>query len=317
MKHEVTYAEVVAALRADGSCIGTVKEPNEYHAWKAELEAEFGCPVVSKSVLSEFAAGSYSFHWNKQHGVKKESAGFAFGSAVDCRVLTPELWSTLYAVEDIDRRTKAGKERAAELEAQGKTVLKPAEFEAVQDAALRALNHLTADGVRFTAQVGMWVYLEEIGGEPLPCPVIVTGMIDILPDYDTVRNDEILDLKTTSTDVTDATRLFWTMEDFRYGIQAAMYLDLFNLCGGAESPRERFGFLFVGSSRPAMSRLVMMDATCIAAHRLEYFALLRRYCAAHASGEWGSPQLDEVWYVPTRKAAAQIQEALTQEGSEA
>lgn len=314
MKDDVSLKDVVAALRADGCCIGTVAEPEEYHTWKAELEAEFGCPVVSKSVLADFAAGAYRHHWNKTHGVKKESAELAFGSAVDCRALTPKLWESRYCVEDIDRRTKAGKERAAELEAKGVQVLKPAEFEVIEAAAKRANSHLAAECVRFTAQVGMWAYLKEVDGEPLPCPVIVTGMIDILPDDDCPYSDEILDLKTTSADVTDEQKLFFTMEDFHYGIQAAIYLDLFNLCEPDEKPRDGFGFLFVGSSAPAMSRMVMMDSVCIAAHRAEYCALLRQYCAAWASGDWGSPMMEEVYYTPTRRAAARFQELMLGEG---
>lgn len=317
MKDDVTLKDVVAALRADGCCIGTVAEPEEYHAWKAELEAEFGCPVVSKSVLADFAAGAYMHHWNKLHGVKKESSGLAFGSAVDCRVLTPKLWEARYCVEEINRRTKAGKERAEELEAQGKTALKPAEFEVIEAAAKRANNHLAAECIRFTAQVGMWAYLKEVDGEPLPCPVIVTGMIDILPDEDCPYGDEILDLKTTSADVQDTQALFYAVEDFRYGIQAAIYLDLFNLCEPDEKPRTGFGFLFVGSSAPAMSRMVMIDSVCIAAHRAEYCALLRQYCTAWASGEWGSPQLESVYYTPTRRAAARFQELMRGEVVEA
>lgn len=316
MKHDISLKDVVAALRADGCCIGTVKEPEVYHAWKAELAAEFGCPVVSKSTLADFAAGAYRHHWNARHGVKKESSGLAFGSAVDCRVLTPENWDDLYSVEEIDRRTKAGKERAAELEAKGVQVLKPAEFEVIEAAAKRANNHLEAECVRFTAQVGMWVYLEELDGEPLPCPVIVTGMIDILPDEDCPRGDEILDLKTTSADVQDVQALFYAVEDFRYGIQAAIYLDLYNLCEPEDNPRDSFGFLFVNNALPAMSRMVMLDAVCIEAHRAEYKALLRQYCAAHASGDWGSPMMDEVYYIPTRKGAAMIQAILGKEGVE-
>ena len=311
----VEYKDVVERLRAGGSCIGVVREPNAYHAWKNDLEAEFQCPVVSKSSLADFAASPFRHHYKLMNRVKEESKALAFGSAVDCLVLTPDVFPTLYAVEEIDRRTKAGKERAAELDAKGLAVLKPEEYAVVRATAERALGHLAEDelilGHTFRSQVGMWVMLTELDGAPLSSPLIVCGMIDICPD----EGGRLIDLKTTSTDVEDVQRLGWTLEDYHYGLQAAIYLDMFNLCTGEE--RDTFDFLFVNAGPPAMSRLMRLDSGCVAAYRAEYCALIKRYATAWKIGEWGDATLPMVHFVPSRKEAAKLMEADNGEGGAA
>lgn len=311
----VEYNDVVERLRAGGSCIGVVREPNAYHAWKAELEAEFRCPVVSKSGLADFAASPFKHHYKLMNRVKEESKALAFGSAVDCLVLTPDVFPTLYAVEEIDRRTKAGKERAAELDAQGLAVLKPEEYATVKATAERALGHLAGDGLilghSFRSQVGMWALLAELDEVPLATPMLVCGMIDICPD----EGGRLIDLKTTSTDVEDAQRLGWTLEDYRYGLQAAIYLDLFNLCTGEE--RDTFDFLFVNAGPPAMSRMMRLDAGVIEAYRTEYCALIKRYATTWKLGEWGDATLPMVHFVPSRKEAAKLMDGEKWEGGEA
>lgn len=301
------YEDVAAGIRERGCCAGKVN-PMEYHAWKARLAGEFGCPVVSKSALHDFAENVYRYHYNLTHGVRKESAGFRMGSMVDTLVLTPELWDKLYVAEEVDARTKAGKARKAELEGAGLALVKPEESEQARAVAGQASAHLKdcglALGETFRSQIGLFLYVDELDGAKLPVPLLVTGMVDICPDAGSAEGAALWDLKTTSKDPSAKEGLFYAIEDFRYGIQAAMYLDMFNVCTG--EGREAFAFLFVGTAAPAMSCVVRLSQGDIDVFRVDYKSLLRRYSLACAEDDWGEPALADAFYVPTRREAARF-----------
>lgn len=313
----ISYEEVVQKLTSDGYAIGAVN-PQEYHGWKPLLAAELGVPVTSKSELGDFAACPLRYKYNKDHGVKKGSDALRLGSLVDCLVLTPELFDkeykceakrvalkkdgTPYANGQQDAVQKAEWEAA---EAAGVTVLAPEELARARAIACRATEHLAERGLvlgeTFQSQVGMWVCLREVGGVPLACPVVVTGMLDILP----FEGKSIDDLKTTSLPVENEVRLMYTLEDFHYGVQGALYLDMFNLCTG--EGRDEFSFLFVGTGEPpVMSREVVMQEDALVFYRAMYERWLVAFAAALAYDDWGLPTLPRMFYSPTsreRKAA--------------
>ena len=147
----------------------------------------------------------------------------------------------------------------------------------------------------------MWVCLRSVGGVPLACPVVVTGMMDILP----TKGKSIDDLKTTSLPVENEMKLMYTLEDYHYGVQAAMYTDMFNLCTGEE--RDEFGFFFAGTGElPVMSREVVMQTEALEFYRAMYERWIIAFAAAHALNDWGLPTLPRKFYTPTireRKAA--------------
>jgi len=149
--------------------------------------------------------------------------------------------------------------------------------------------------------VAMWVCLRSVGGVPLACPVVVTGMMDILP----TKGDDIWDLKTTGMPVENETKLMYTLEDFHYGVQAALYTDMYNLCTGEE--RDTFSFLFVATGDlPVMSREVVMQTEALEFYRAMYERWIVAFAAAHALNDWGLPTLPRKFYTPTireRKAA--------------
>lgn len=357
--NEMKYEDVVAVIREKGCCAGKVN-PTEYHSWKARLAEEFGCPVVSKSALHDFAENAYRYHYNLTHGVRKESVGFRMGSMVDTAVLTPELWSELYVHpwkpegkyalpwtpwepteekrfalkkngepsknQDPEQKAEWEAAKAADKEAKekfeqeiaeqkaafeadcekfGRTVLKDGEEERVQEIAEQAIEHLHACGLAlgktYQSQIGLFMYVDELDGAKLPKPLLVTGMIDICPDADSSNGGSLWDLKTTSKDPSAKDGLFYAIEDYRYGIQAALYIDMFNTCTGQE--RESFAFLFVGTVAPAMSCVVRLTAGDIDVFRMDYKALLFRYSTACAEDYWGEPTLPDAYYVPTRREA--------------
>ena len=325
----IEFKSVLESLSTRGCAIGLVK-PREYHAWKPMLEKAFGCPVVSKSSLGEFMDSPYRFNYNRVNGVRKESAALRMGSMIDCMALTPELWEREYVMpwcpgeprkvqlkkdgtpysdnrQDAVQKAAWEQEMAdfeARCEQEDLTILKEGEREHVEAVAKQVTEHLSAFGLRlgetFKSQVGMWMYVDTIDGVKLPQPLIVTGMIDICPMPDSRECDTLWDLKSTSRSVENAEHLFYTIEDYHYGLHV-LYLDLYNWCTGGA--RDTFAFLFVTTALPVMSRVVRMGATELELYRREYTGALVAFSTCWATGDWGTPILETKFYVPTRAEA--------------
>ena len=312
MYEKISFEKVAELLRTQGFAIGAVN-PKEYHAWKPKLAEVLGCPVTSKSDLGDFAESPLRYKYNKDRGIKKSSDALRLGSLVDCLLLTPELFTQEYLCEP--KRvaiTKDGKPHAKgwqdpkqkeeweAAEAKGIIMLSPEELAKGKELACRAAEHLAERGLvlgkTYQSQVAMWVRLEAVGGVPLACPVVVTGMMDILP----LESDGIEDLKTTSVPVENEVKLMYTLEDFHYGVQAALYTDMFNLCTG--EARDVFTFLFVGTGAPpAMSREVVMQSEALEFYRAMYERWLVAFAAAHAYDDWGLPTLPLKFYTPSMR----------------
>lgn len=311
MSKFLQFEDVLQALRSEGKCSGQVK-PDEYHAMKPQLEEALGVPVISKSTLSEFSAGSFRFKWNRDNNIRPASAALALGSLVDTLTLTPELFPQLYSVEEPrvqlkkdgtpysdgrqDPAQKAEWQAKAEM---GISVISPDEHkkgEAISSVAKEALlAHGLFIGETCETQVGMWVFIDNLHGEPLACPMVVTGMLDLLP----TRNSELLwDLKTTSEDICDAGRISRNAETFHYGMQAALYSDLWRICSGEEHAR-KFGFLFVGTKEPYMARALFMGADVLELYREEYSQLMSEYAIASKLDYWGEAEQEPIHFAPS------------------
>ena len=297
-------AAVCAGLKGEGCWSGVVM-PEVYHAAKGEVERKLRCPVVSKSLLWEFMKDPYGARWRAIQDVKKESEALRKGSLVDCLTLTPELFGELYVVEEVNRRTNAGKARVAELEGEGKVILTPREYDEGKSVARLARGVLESLG-GYRTQVACWARVEEVEGVPLACPVVITGMFDVLPDEVVLP---IVDLKTTSRSIADAWEVCRNVAEFGYGIQAAVYTDLCQLVLGEE---RGFRFLYVSLEEPVRLRWVDVNVCDVELYRARYFAGLRAYAECWAGDDWGSAVLpDMVYEVPSwdaRKGADVIAE---------
>ena len=311
MSKFLKFEDVLQALRSEGKCSGQVK-PDEYHAMKPQLEEALGVPVISKSTLSEFSRGSYRFKWNLDNNIRQTSAALALGSLVDTLTLTPELFPQLYSVEEPrvqlkkdgtpysdGRQDPAQKEEWQAKAEMGISVISPADQQKGADIAAVAtatmISHGLAVGETCETQVGMWVFIDNLHGEPLACPMVVTGMLDLLP----TRNSELLwDLKTTSEDICDAGRISRNAETFHYGMQAALYSDLWRICSGEEHARE-FGFLFVGTKEPYMARALFMGADVLELYREEYSQLMSEYAIASKLNYWGEAEQEPIHFAPS------------------
>lgn len=315
----LTYDDVLQALRTEGKCSGKV-DPNEYHAMKPRLEAELGVPVVSKSSLADFLASPYRYKFNLDHKIRKQTESLTFGSLIDCLVLTPELYEAQYLCEPVRVQTKkdgtpyadgrqdpAQREDWAAREAEGITVIAPetlAKARAVAEVATAALaEDKLAAGETFDSQVGMWVYLTSIAGRELVCPIVVTGMLDICPR---MAGTPLRDLKSTSVDVGSPTQLCYTIEDWHYGLQGALYSDMWQICSGEEEARA-FSFLFVGKSEPFMARSVHVGEDVLDLYRAEYAHAIIRYCLAWKTGDWGEAKQSSIYFSPSSREYKRIQ----------
>lgn len=309
MHSYISKDTVITELQDKDIAIGRVK-PAEYHQWKTDIATQMGMPVVSKSTLADFMANPYLFNYNRLNGIRKESAAMALGSLVDCLCLTPELFGESYRVEEKrvalkkdgtpyanGQQDAAQKAEWAELEEKGIKVISPFEKETADDIAAQATGHLESLdiilGVNAITQLAIWAVLREIDGIALATPIILTGMLDVAA----CTTNSIVDVKTTSVDVANKNKLFWQIEDYRYGMQAAIYSDLYTLAFGADGVN--FAFLFTATAMPTMSRLIVMPDTAIEMYRIEYKTGLRKYAEAVNTKYWGESMLDECEFRPT------------------
>lgn len=169
----------------------------------------------SKSKL-DYVNISMAHYFENEKNPKAETPLMAVGSAVHCRILTPDLYQSSIAIApDVDKRTKIGKETWAEFIQGnvGKTIIKHSDAEDVERIAESVLTHPDASELLTNGrlEVSMQWNDEKTG---LPCRARV----------DWLRDDHILvDLKKTG----DASYFKFQKHiiDFRYHVQGAFYLE--------------------------------------------------------------------------------------------
>lgn len=301
----LTLERVQVLLEEQGCAIGLV-DPDEYHKWKKVLP---NC--VSKSSLVDFEENPLRYKMALDAGESRSSAGFKLGGAVDAAVLTPEVFARKYWYEPKEVKICANgkphagghqsdeqKARWAEREARGDVMLKVEELKLVSDMAMAVSAHLEKLGLlpgeSCLTQVAMFVRVEAVNNVMLPAALTVCGMLDVLPLEDPV----LLDLKTTSRGVSEQ-GINYALCDYSYGVQAAMYADLYQICTGEDEGR-RFAFLFADTVAPHQTRLAWVPATLMVAYRARYQAALEHFSRCVASGDWGGLQLPDMDYNPPR-----------------
>lgn len=292
IEHIESVDQVKDALRKNNVCMGLV-HPEKYHEWKNILPNS-----ISKSGLVDYMRDPYEYRWaqiekerKRKAGEKEEvSAALRTGKLYDCLLLTPHLLEEQYVVEEVNRRTKAGKERADQLAAEGKEIITPEEMEqarrAVQQAA-NALKKIQGSGKLYT-QVAVWARIKQLGDCKLAVPLTVSGMFDALIVSNTGVM-QIVDLKTTSVALRDERDTQRNAYAYRYGIQAAMYSDLLTIATGV--PPTTFSLLYVTTTEPTRTRHVGFSMEELRNSRNEYLSALVDYAEALSSDNWGSAEL--------------------------
>ena len=171
---------------------------------------------VNKSTLWLMHKSPAHYLWFSEHQ-REDTQALRLGRAIHSAILTPDSFAGDWAVlpEEIDRRTKAGKEAYAEFEASsaGREILTAAEAEQVRNIAEAVLSSVDTSEL---------LNLARIREEPIFWTDRETGLLcKCRVDAMSIEQRVLIDLKTT----TDADTLSFYREAARYGydVQAAHY----------------------------------------------------------------------------------------------
>ena len=220
----------------------------------------------------------------------KETDAMRLGTAAHCAVLEPDRFEKEYTVvpEGVDRRTKAGKQRWADLEATGKVVLPSDGAQMVQGMADSVRRHPTASKL-FTGGVAeqscYWsqtVYYADASTEIL---------CKCRPDYVKAISGGyvIVDLKTTmdARERPFQGRAYW---DLGYHLSAAHYVTGLTEIRGA--PPQAFIFVAVEKEPPYAVNVFQAGRDFLDQGWAEAEELYKVYAACMASGKWpGYPDI--------------------------
>lgn len=219
-----------------------------------------------------------------------------FGSYFHSRALTPAICNAQYHVQDVDPRTKAGREEKAQAEADGFTVISAADFDRA-GAMIQSLHaHPKIDALlsRLPGDPEVSVFWDQdVDGDKIQAK----GRVDrlaILPSGEVVA----VDIKTTSGPLTPE-HISKTVANFGYHRQSWWYVHGLACQGLAVNA---FVFVFVQTQAPYLCTAVTLDAEAEALGRRECEMAARIYKQCKASGEWPSYSQDieeislPLWY---------------------
>lgn len=230
----------------------------------AEYHAD---PAVSASHLHMAARSPYHYwarYVTKIPELPKPTAAMAKGSLVHCAVLEPAELLKRYGIAP-DRRTKAGKETAAAMQANGIEPVSESDLQQTQRMASAVHRHPMAAQLLQQGQpeTSIWWDDPETG---LRCKC--------RPDW--LDGSTCVDLKTTN----DASpRAFAkSVANFRYHVQQAHYQ--------AAEPIERFIFIAVEKEPPFAVGVYELDADALAEGQRLRIRDLQRIANCRAAESW-------------------------------
>ena len=237
----------------------------EYHAH----------PAVSKSGLDQVRRSPLHY-WNRyldpKRVIEPPTPAMVLGSALHTRVLEPHLYADEYIVapEGIDRRTKEGKLRWADFEAEanGRTVLKNEDAAQIEGMANAVQQHAAARMIlRLSGKCEQsYFWTDEASGEKCKCR----------PDWHSDNKQLIADVKTTE----DASPrgFIRSVMKYRYYVQAAFYSQGI----GAE----QFVFIAVEKKPPFAVAVYATPPELIERGRREAQEDLRLIASCRADNSW-------------------------------
>jgi len=204
------------------------------------------------------------------------SAAMILGTAVHTAIFEPETFVDEYLVSPkFDRRTKAGKEGYANFQEMAlcKTVINDEQMSVIGSMKQSIMSHPIANTMITggDAELSFFTTCPETGLE-LKCR----------PDY--VKDGALIDLKTCQD--ASARGFAKSCADLMYHVQAAFYLDVYNLKNGATF--NEFYFLAVESSAPHGIGIYKLETEAIEYGRIQYKEALRKlkeYLIAKELGE--------------------------------
>lgn len=209
---------------------------------------------LSASSVKTLLKNPYEF----LHPIKKESINFSIGSAVHCLILEPHKFNDEFAKapDNINKRTKLGKEQWAEFEADNsdKTILSHEDFELCYEIAQAVLKKDETKAL-LNNGIAECSFFSEIDGVKVKCR----------PDYYIESLGIVVDVKTCKDASPDA--FIKDVVNFGYHVQAQFYLDVLQSLG---KNANKFVFIAVEKKEPYMVGIYELDITSLDFGRNEY-----------------------------------------------
>lgn len=187
-------------------------------------------PAMSNSRLALFAPDENALEWAENCPVDGDALKtLDFGDAMHAICLEPERLDNDFAVlPELNLRTNAGKEEKKEFlnENQGKKILTYDEHKKLKLMYGSVMAH-----------PGARMLLESEGPTELSCfwEDSITGLpCKCRPDKNILNSNKLVDIKTTP----DLRKFKYSVEDYRYFVQAPFYTDGASECGLAKDEME-------------------------------------------------------------------------------
>lgn len=261
------------AVVISGNIAGDDLDNATYHAHHA----------VSKSHLDQIARSPLHYwarYLDPNRVTPEPTPAMVLGSALHTHVLELQEWDRLYvtAPEGIDRRTKDGKARWAEFEAQaaGKTVLSAGDVEQVMAMGRSILAHPSAAYLLSQPGKAETTHLWTDAETGLECKC--------RPDWLLDDGLIVVDLKTTSDASPNEFRR--SIAKWRYQVQAAWYLEGLQQATGQRP--EQWIFICVESKPPYAAAVYAADAEMIEAGWKQARIDLEKLAECRAANRWPS-----------------------------
>lgn len=281
-KTMLTNAEIVA--------VGVDAE--EYHN-NGQLTRGHSDYPMSSGALREFR--KCPARWQRGY-TPPDSEAKAFGSLLDCLVLTPEQFDSRYAVRPATYKNEKGETKPFNLNAnvckqwveeQGAVEIitrdELAEVQAARDS-------LSSDAIirDFITCSECQVHIKaEWQDKETGLVVPVKALLDLVPHKDSTFAKSFGDLKTTR----NASLMAWTRWCYQAGYhqQMAFYGDMLREATGED--RVNACFVLVENYAPWQTAKRFLSEDFLEIGRLEYQSALKLYCACLKAGKW--PDYDE------------------------
>lgn len=243
--------------------------PNDvYHSWPDS---------ISNSGLTRIAQspGHYMYR-----GPGKDSRFKDIGSAIHTALLEPEVFQSKYVLlRDVADRRASEYKAAAKVHG-GEYVLTGPESDNVVGMV---------ESVYSQPKTAAWLRSDGYREASLFVNDPVTGVL-VRVRYDLLtKSGHVIDIKKTQDARPEA--FSRSVFNYRYYVQAALYLDAWKWATGQDL--KSFRFLAIEEHPPHATKLYKSDFTMLEEGRKEYRAALDSYAACVASGDWHLYEQDD------------------------
>ena len=230
---------------------------------------------------------------------REETKALRIGSLTHALVLEPEVVSSRFAMlpDDIDRRTKAGKEafEAFTLGAAGKSVVPAEDWGICANVAISMVKAIAALGLNITATELMMTVDY--------CGVRLKSAIDAVAT-DKNGDEWIIDLKTTGDEASPKSFLN-TARSYRYPLQAHFYRTVYHIQTGKRTK----GFIFIVTEKepPFLSASYQIGPELMTYAAMDFEQAVAAYKGCTALDEWpGYPSEVVELDIPSKTASTPI-----------